>query len=194
MLDCFREFAKEKERVESRAGFMALKESQRLERELTGYVDWICRAEDLVLAEERTTESDREMILEGEQRSRVPCPGSTLAFISARKKQMKLLKKMSFTKQESMESTSVITEEGGSQVDLNKELWRKEKQMRFLIRKWCKTPAWFWFVIVLVFLNTCTVAVEHYNQPVWLTEFLCELIKNDEKLILRRNLHHHLGL
>merc|ERR1712012_758979 len=38
------EFAKEKERVESRAGFMALKESQRLERELTGYVDWICRA------------------------------------------------------------------------------------------------------------------------------------------------------
>ena len=40
----FSEFAKEKERVESRAGFMALKESQRLEKELTGYVDWICRA------------------------------------------------------------------------------------------------------------------------------------------------------
>ena len=51
--------------MESRAGFMALKESQRLERELTGYVDWICRAEDLVLAEDRTTEADREMILEG---------------------------------------------------------------------------------------------------------------------------------
>ena len=45
---CFREFAKEKERVESRAGFMALKESQRLERELTGYVDWICRAGQLL--------------------------------------------------------------------------------------------------------------------------------------------------
>ena len=52
--------------MESRAGFMALKESQRLERELTGYVDWICRAEDLVLAEDRTTEADREMILEGD--------------------------------------------------------------------------------------------------------------------------------
>ena len=37
------EFAKEKERVESRAGFMALKEQQKLEKELTGYVDWICR-------------------------------------------------------------------------------------------------------------------------------------------------------
>ena len=39
-----REFAKEKERVESRAGFMALKEQQKLEKELTGYVEWICRA------------------------------------------------------------------------------------------------------------------------------------------------------
>ena len=29
-------------------------------------------------------------------------------------------------------------------------------------------------VIILVFLNTCTVAVEHYNQPEWLTECLCE--------------------
>ena len=38
------EFAKEKERVESRAGFMALKEQQKLEKELTGYVEWICRA------------------------------------------------------------------------------------------------------------------------------------------------------
>ena len=43
MLVC-REFAKEKERVESRAGFMALKEQQKLEKELTGYVEWICRA------------------------------------------------------------------------------------------------------------------------------------------------------
>ena len=42
----FREFAKEKERVESRAGFMALKEQQKLEKELTGYVEWICRAGD----------------------------------------------------------------------------------------------------------------------------------------------------
>ena len=74
----------------------------------------------------------------------------------------------------------------------SKELWKQEKKLRFLIRRCCKvkswhwsfvvtrefvivqTPAWFWFVIVLVFLNTCTVAVEHYHQPDWLTEFLCK--------------------
>jgi voltage-dependent calcium channel N type alpha-1B len=32
---------------------------------------------------------------------------------------------------------------------------------------------WFyWSVIILVFLNTMCVAVEHYNQPDWLSEFL----------------------
>ncbi len=34
---------------------------------------------------------------------------------------------------------------------------------------------WFyWFVILLVFFNTLCVAVEHYNQPQWLSDFLCE--------------------
>ena len=45
---------------------------------------------------------------------------------------------------------------------------------RITIRRMCKQQWWFWLVIILVFLNTCTVAVEHYNQPKWLTEFLCE--------------------
>ncbi len=45
---------------------MQLKEQQKLEKELNGYVEWICRAEDLVLAEDRTTEADRVLIMEGD--------------------------------------------------------------------------------------------------------------------------------
>ena len=30
--------------MESRAGFLRLKEEQKLEREMNGYMDWICRA------------------------------------------------------------------------------------------------------------------------------------------------------
>ena len=37
-----------------------------------------------------------------------------------------------------------------------------------------KHQVFFWFVILLVFFNTLCVAVEHYNQPVWLSEFLCK--------------------
>ena len=48
------------------------------------------------------------------------------------------------------------------------------RRARIVIRKMCKMQWWFWTVILMVFLNTCTVAVEHYNQPQWLTEFLCK--------------------
>ena len=58
----------------------------------------------------------------------------------------------------------------------NPKFWKTEKRVRFFIRRICKTSAWFWFVIVLVFLNTCTIAVQHYDQPLWLEEFLCKLI------------------
>ena len=49
------------------------------------------------------------------------------------------------------------------------------KKFKFWVRRMCKQQWWFWLVIILVFLNTCTVAVEHYNQPDWLTDFLCKL-------------------
>lgn len=45
-----REFAKEKDRVESRAGFLLLKEEQKLEREMNGYMNWICKAGESQLA------------------------------------------------------------------------------------------------------------------------------------------------
>lgn len=39
-----REFAKEREKVENRQTFLKLRRQQQLERELNGYVDWICKA------------------------------------------------------------------------------------------------------------------------------------------------------
>ena len=39
-----REFARERERVENRQAFIKLRRQQQLERELNGYVGWICRA------------------------------------------------------------------------------------------------------------------------------------------------------
>ena len=47
-----------------------------------------------------------------------------------------------------------------------------EKRVRAGIRRAIKSQPFYWCVIVLVFLNTSCVAVEHYGQPPWLTEFL----------------------
>lgn len=48
---CHREFAKERERVENRQAFLKLRRQQQLERELNGYVEWICKAGRLCHAE-----------------------------------------------------------------------------------------------------------------------------------------------
>ncbi|XP_008574840.1 PREDICTED: voltage-dependent N-type calcium channel subunit alpha-1B, partial [Galeopterus variegatus] len=46
------EFAKERERVESRRAFLKLRRQQQIERELNGYLEWIFKAEEVMLAEE----------------------------------------------------------------------------------------------------------------------------------------------
>lgn len=58
-----------------------------------------------------------------------------------------------------------------------KSFWLAEKRFRFWIRHTVKTQWFYWFVIILVFFNTVTVAVEHYKQPQWLTDFLCKCAK-----------------
>jgi voltage-dependent calcium channel P/Q type alpha-1A len=47
---------------------------------------------------------------------------------------------------------------------------------RSKIRILVKTQAFYWTVIVLVFLNTVCVAIEHDRQNDFLTHFLCKLI------------------
>ncbi|GFS62112.1 voltage-dependent calcium channel type A subunit alpha-1 [Trichonephila clavipes] len=64
------EFAKERERVENRQEFLKLRRAQQLERELNGYVEWICRAEEVILNEERTTEEEKMHIMEDTQNYR----------------------------------------------------------------------------------------------------------------------------
>ncbi|XP_010153603.1 PREDICTED: voltage-dependent N-type calcium channel subunit alpha-1B-like, partial [Eurypyga helias] len=46
------EFAKERERVENRRAFLKLRRQQQIERELNGYLEWIFKAEEVMLAEE----------------------------------------------------------------------------------------------------------------------------------------------
>lgn len=43
------EFAKEREKVENRQEFLKLRRQQQLERELNGYVEWICKAGTVLL-------------------------------------------------------------------------------------------------------------------------------------------------
>lgn len=59
------EFAKEREKVENRQEFLRLRRRQQVQRELDGYVDWICRAEEVILNEDRTTDAEKMHIMDG---------------------------------------------------------------------------------------------------------------------------------
>ena len=55
-----------------------------------------------------------------------------------------------------------------------KVLKRWHHRTRRELRKAVKTQAFYWIVIVVVFLNSLTLALEHYGQPEFLTKFLGE--------------------
>uniref|UniRef100_A0A8C7LGB1 Voltage-dependent N-type calcium channel subunit alpha-1B n=1 Tax=Oncorhynchus kisutch TaxID=8019 RepID=A0A8C7LGB1_ONCKI len=150
------EFAKERERVEKRQDFLKLRRQQQIERELTGYLEWICKAEEVLLAEEDENAEEkspldgawykRKQNLPGEKRAGgiqlahtggLFPPGSPFGRASV--KSMKL--------------------------DSSSYFRRKERRMRFFIRRMVKAQSFYWTVLCLVGLNTLCVAIVHYDQP-----------------------------
>ncbi|XP_064650227.1 voltage-dependent calcium channel type A subunit alpha-1-like isoform X7 [Lineus longissimus] len=161
------EFAKERERVESRRAFLKLRRKQQIDRELNGYLEWICKAEEVILNEERTTDEEKMKIIEARRR------------VASRKmKQIKEGKSATEVELEENEETlfaDIKNPYMGMQQKKNPKcasFWRAEKRFRFMVRRAVKSQAFYWTVIVLVALNTICVAIEHYNQPEWLTIFL----------------------
>lgn len=61
-----------------------------------------------------------------------------------------------------------------SKMDSSSYFRRKEKRIRFFIRRMVKAQSFYWIVLCLVGLNTLCVAIVHYDQPEWLTRALCK--------------------
>ncbi|XP_077465984.1 voltage-dependent L-type calcium channel subunit alpha-1D isoform X1 [Stigmatopora argus] len=162
------EFSKEREKAKARGDFQKLREKQQLEEDLKGYLDWITQAEDI------DPENEEEGFEEG-KRNRV-----TLADLTEKKKG-----KFGWFTQSTETQASVPTSETESVTtdthrgEDNKwlccaPLCRQGRRWNRFCRRKCraavKSVTFYWLVIILVFLNTLTIASEHYNQPDWLTE------------------------
>uniref|UniRef100_A0A8C1ZCE3 Voltage-dependent P/Q-type calcium channel subunit alpha-1A n=1 Tax=Cyprinus carpio TaxID=7962 RepID=A0A8C1ZCE3_CYPCA len=156
------EFAKERERVENRREFLKLKRQQQIERELNGYLEWICKAEEVILADEDNDPDDR-----------IPFDGiymtsSILPSFSSPSPPLfaPALGLGSPFARGSLKSSKL---EGSS-------FHKKERRLRFFIRHIVKTQAFYWSVLCLVGLNTLCVAAVHYDQPETLSDFLCKSV------------------
>ncbi|XP_067320283.1 voltage-dependent L-type calcium channel subunit alpha-1F isoform X2 [Anolis sagrei] len=171
------EFSKEREKAKARGDFQKLREKQQMEEDLKGYLDWIMQAEDI--------EPDDEGDEVDEKHTRV-----TVEDLTGKKKKKWFKHSNSTDTHTSLpasETTSVNTENVGDEehheknccdVCLGKlaktKFGRRLRRINRLLRKRCrlavKSVSFYWMVLILVFLNTLTIASEHYNQPDWLTQ------------------------
>uniref|UniRef100_A0A3Q2C7H1 Voltage-dependent L-type calcium channel subunit alpha n=1 Tax=Cyprinodon variegatus TaxID=28743 RepID=A0A3Q2C7H1_CYPVA len=137
------EFSKEREKAKARGDFQKLREKQQLEEDLKGYLDWITQAEDI------DPENEEEGDEEGKRNPSMPT-----------------------SETESVNTDNHNGEEGKSPCcgPLCRQWRRWNRFCRRKCRAAVKSVTFYWLVIILVFLNTLTIASEHYNQPDWLTE------------------------
>ncbi|XP_041481260.1 voltage-dependent calcium channel type A subunit alpha-1-like isoform X7 [Lytechinus variegatus] len=163
------EFAKERERVENRRAFLKLRRQQQIDKELMGYLEWICKAEEVMLNDKSISEEEREAI---EDRRR-DAAARTEDLSNGKPSGADLVTSYGIDNDIDPNSNSP-TKEKKKKKRKKKfvRIRRAEKRLRFAIRHAVKTQAFYWLVIVLVFLNTICVAIEHYNQPHWLEQFL----------------------
>ncbi|XP_026077305.1 voltage-dependent P/Q-type calcium channel subunit alpha-1A-like isoform X12 [Carassius auratus] len=176
------EFAKERERVENRSEFLKLKRQQQIERELNGYLEWICKAEEVILAEDDDgTGSRRRPIIKKNKADLLNPEGVEDHMGDAVGKNHSDPKEVnSFHELKcfflfyvciflgSPFARGSIKSGKGDGTAFSK----KERRLRFFIRKIVKTQAFYWTVLSLVGLNTLCVAVVHYDQPELLSDFL----------------------
>ncbi|KAM7134266.1 LOW QUALITY PROTEIN: voltage-dependent L-type calcium channel subunit alpha-1D-like [Macrochelys suwanniensis] len=173
------EFSKEREKAKARGDFQKLREKQQMEEDLRGYLDWITQAEDIDPDDEEGDPEDKH--------ARV-----TVEELTEKKRgRLRWLRHSSHstdthTSLPASETTSVNTETVGDEehhatccaVYLGKisktKFCRRWRRMNRLLRKRSrlavKSVSFYWMVLILVFLNTLTIASEHYNQPAWLTQ------------------------
>lgn len=171
------EFAKEREKVEGRAAFLKLRRAQQMEKEIDIYIDWISRAEEAILREKTTTEQEKRHIMttrrdyemkkmkEGGKESEPEednLDDIDYAFKPKKKKGKKPPKK----------PEEEILDPGELKKAKILKYKRMEREFRLYVKTLIKTQVWYWTVIMLVFLNAVCAALEHYNQPDWLTNYL----------------------
>ncbi|XP_072517638.1 voltage-dependent N-type calcium channel subunit alpha-1B isoform X2 [Salminus brasiliensis] len=171
------EFAKERERVEKRQEFLKLRRQQQIERELTGYLEWICKAEEVLLAEEDQNAEEKSPLDGAWYKKKQNNPVLKRAKVKKGKNDLISAEEG----EERFTDISSVAPPGSpfaraslksSKNDSSSYFRRKEKRVRFFIRRMVKAQSFYWIVLCIVGLNTLCVAMVHYDQPEWLSHSL----------------------
>uniref|UniRef100_F7FW49 Voltage-dependent L-type calcium channel subunit alpha n=1 Tax=Ornithorhynchus anatinus TaxID=9258 RepID=F7FW49_ORNAN len=166
------EFSKEREKAKARGDFQKLREKQQMEEDLRGYLDWITQAEDLEpddgqgeeeMAKERRHHRVTLADLTDKKRSRLHWFSHSTRSASSHGRQAH--PPAPCPGEEGRDAPSPLCSTLGS-----RWLRRSNRLLRRKCRLAVKSASFYWMVLLLVFLNTLTIASEHHNQPPWLTQ------------------------
>ncbi|XP_078343776.1 voltage-dependent L-type calcium channel subunit alpha-1D-like isoform X1 [Oculina patagonica] len=146
------EFAKERERVDTRRKFFKVRRQQQLNRQVDAYMSWIAKAAETAADE---TYSRRKHLSLNDSQSQlvtndmVSNPGRVVA-----------------RREGNCYRVNMPERVGALQRFLQ---WQNGFSVK--VGHMVKTQVFYWTVLVCVFLNTIVLAVEHYGQPEWLNVF-----------------------
>ncbi|XP_055453472.1 voltage-dependent L-type calcium channel subunit alpha-1F isoform X2 [Psammomys obesus] len=175
------EFSKEREKAKARGDFQKLREKQQMEEDLRGYLDWITQAEELDLHDPSVDGNLGPQLSELTNRRR----GRLRWFSHSTRSTHSTSSHASLPASDTGSMTDTPgdeDEEEGTLASctrcLNKimktkvcrHFRRANRGLRARCRRAVKSNACYWAVLLLVFLNTLTIASEHHGQPLWLTQ------------------------
>ncbi|XP_023340259.1 muscle calcium channel subunit alpha-1, partial [Eurytemora carolleeae] len=174
------EFSKEREKAKSRGDFQKQREKQQIDDDLRGYLEWITHAEDLDPEDERTSDNGRSpsqssdgvrTIAVRPQDGTCPSP-IVLSLVQSSIIPIQHIMQAKVSENREVKKREPETEIPQSSIRIFiKAADRWNRKFRRNCRRAVKSQAMFWFIIILVFLNTCVLATEHYRQPEWLDHF-----------------------
>uniref|UniRef100_A0A8C8A1Q2 Voltage-dependent L-type calcium channel subunit alpha n=1 Tax=Oryzias sinensis TaxID=183150 RepID=A0A8C8A1Q2_9TELE len=140
------EFTKEREKAKSRGEFQKLRETQQLDEDLKGYMDWITQAEVI------DNDNDRQGKTSPRGASIPHREGNSLHFSHT-------------TPSDADEPIKTLSA-------FCSKLARKwNRWLRRKCRVYVKSKLFHWWVIILVLLNTLAIATEHHKQSQRLTNW-----------------------
>ncbi|KAM7445212.1 hypothetical protein ABFA07_006340 [Porites harrisoni] len=146
------EFAKERERVDTRRKFFKVRRQQQLERQVHAYQSWIDKAAEIA-AEDNGYRTQHLSLNDSQSHLAtndvVSNPGRVVSKRQGNTYRVNLPERVSAFQR----------------------FCKWKTKTSFKIRAMVKSQAFYWTVLVCVFLNTIVLAVEFYNQPQWLQEF-----------------------
>ncbi|KAI5135332.1 Voltage-Dependent L-Type Calcium Channel Subunit Alpha-1F [Manis pentadactyla] len=176
------EFSKEREKAKARGDFQKLREKQQLEEDLRGYLDWITQAEELDMEDLSADGNFSSMAEEGQAGHRPQLAELT----NRRRGRLHWFHSTRSTHSTSSHASLPASDTGSMAENPGNEeeeegalascthclchLRQANRGLRACCRRAVKSNACYWAVLLLVFLNTLTIASEHHGQPVWLTQ------------------------